>query len=103
MRQNDSLVRGALTRDAQASSRYCWWIASMHVERARASGHSQALAAAARLGLAVIETVTLLHPPLPSAGASTVMERERQQNASLANGYPGPLRPSTRSDPRTYR
>ena len=28
----------------------------------------------------------LLHPPLPLAGVSTAMERERQQNGSLADG-----------------
>ena len=33
------------------------------------------------------ETVILLHPPLHLVGLSTVMERERQQNDSLANGY----------------
>ena len=36
--------------------------------------------------LAVGETVILLHPPLPSVGASIAMERERQQNDSLPNG-----------------
>ena len=36
--------------------------------------------------LAVGETVILLHPALPLLGVSTVMERERQQNDSLANG-----------------
>ena len=34
-------------------------------------------------GAAPDETVILLPPPLPSAGVSTVMERERQQNDSL--------------------
>ena len=38
-------------------------------------------------GLAPDETVVLLHPPLPVAGVSTVMERERQQNDSLVRGY----------------
>ena len=37
--------------------------------------------------LAVDETVILLHPPLPLVGVSVVMERERQQNDSLVNGY----------------
>ena len=32
------------------------------------------------------ETAILLHPPLPLVGVSTVMERERRQNDSLANG-----------------
>ena len=32
------------------------------------------------------ETVTLLHPPLPMVGVSIVMEREREQNDSLADG-----------------
>ena len=32
------------------------------------------------------ETVILLHPPLPLSGVSIRMERERQQNDSLANG-----------------
>ena len=40
--------------------------------------------------LAVGETVILLHPPLPLVGVSIVMERERQQNDSLANGYGHP-------------
>ena len=39
------------------------------------------------LWIAVGETVILLHPPLPSAGVSIAMERERQHNDSLANGY----------------
>ena len=29
----------------------------------------------------------LLHPPLPLVGVSIVVERERQQNDSLADGY----------------
>ena len=29
----------------------------------------------------------LLHPPLPSVGVSIAMERGRQQNGSLADGY----------------
>ena len=37
--------------------------------------------------LAVDETVILLHPALPLVGVSIVMERERQQNDSLVNGY----------------
>ena len=36
--------------------------------------------------LAVSETVILLHPPLPLAGVTTVMERGYQQNDSLADG-----------------
>ena len=36
--------------------------------------------------LAPDETVILPHPPLPLAGVSIVMERERQQNGSLVNG-----------------
>ena len=36
--------------------------------------------------LAIDETVILLHPPLPLAGVSIVMERERQQIDSLVNG-----------------
>ena len=35
---------------------------------------------------AVGETAMLLHPPLPLVGVSIAMERERQQNDSLANG-----------------
>ena len=35
---------------------------------------------------AVGEAVILLHPPLPSAGVSTRMERGRQQNDGLADG-----------------
>ena len=38
------------------------------------------------------ETVILLHHPLPLAGVSIVMERERQQNGSLVRGYPHPPR-----------
>ena len=38
------------------------------------------------LRLAVGKTVILLHLPLPLVGVSTVMERERQGNDSLANG-----------------
>ena len=37
--------------------------------------------------LAVDETVILLHPPLPLVGVSIAMERERQQNDILVNGY----------------
>ena len=37
-------------------------------------------------GVAVGETVILLQPPLPLVGVSMAMERERQQNDSLANG-----------------
>ena len=38
---------------------------------------------------AVVEAVILrlLHPPLPLAGFSIAMEREHQQNGSLADGY----------------
>ena len=43
--------------------------------------------------LAVDETATLLHPPLPLVSVSIVMERERRQNDSLVNGYPDPRRP----------
>ena len=39
-----------------------------------------------RVSLAVSETVILLHPPLTSVGVSIGMERERQQNDSLADG-----------------
>ena len=39
--------------------------------------------------IAVGETVILLHPPLPLVGVSIAMERECQQNNSLANGYCG--------------
>ena len=37
--------------------------------------------------LAIDETVILLHLPPPLVGVSIVMERERQQNDSLINGY----------------
>ena len=37
-------------------------------------------------GLAVGKTVILLHHPLPLAGVSIAMERERQQNDSLVFG-----------------
>ena len=42
--------------------------------------------------LAVDETVILLRPLLPLVGASIVMDRERQQNDSLVNGYMPPSR-----------
>ena len=38
------------------------------------------------LGLAIGETVILLHSPLPLVGVSIVMMRECQQNDSLADG-----------------
>ena len=37
--------------------------------------------------LAVGEAVILLHDPPSLVGVSIVMERERQQNESLVNGY----------------
>ena len=37
--------------------------------------------------IAVGETVILLHPPPHLVGVSIVMERNRQQNDSLADGY----------------
>ena len=40
--------------------------------------------------LAAGETVILPHPPLTLVGVSMRMEREHQQNASLANGYRRP-------------
>ena len=40
----------------------------------------------AEAGLAVSETVILLHPLLVLVGVSIAMERERQQNDSLADG-----------------
>ena len=43
------------------------------------------------LGAAIGETVIPLHPPLPLVGVSIAMERERQQNGSLAYGYLGAL------------
>ena len=39
------------------------------------------------LDVAVGETVILLQPPLPLVGVSMWMERGRQQNDSLADGY----------------
>ena len=48
----------------------------------------------------VDETVILLHPPLPLAGVSIVMERERQQTDSLVNGS---TRCSSPPAPRTQR
>ena len=39
-----------------------------------------------RWKVAVPETATLPHPPLPLVGVSIRMERERQQNDSLVNG-----------------
>ena len=44
----------------------------------------------ARTRLAVGETVILLHPPPHLVGVSIVMERIRQQNDSLADGYTRP-------------
>ena len=55
-------------------------------------GHGRGVAFAAELPLglqdrlAIDETVILLHPPLPLVGVSIVIERERQQNDSLADG-----------------
>ena len=40
-------------------------------------------------GMAVGETVILLHPPPPAVGITIAMERERQQNDSPANGQAG--------------
>ena len=51
-----------------------------HVQRLRQQGRRVRR-------LAVDGTVILLHPPLPLVGVSIVMEREHQQNDSLANGY----------------
>ena len=51
------------------------------------TGHFRGLAAAA---LAVGEAIILLHPPLLLVGASIAMERERQQNDSLADGQAAP-------------
>ena len=45
-----------------------------------------------RSGLAVGETVILLHPVLHLVGVSIAMERGRQQNGSLADGYSGRAR-----------
>ena len=39
------------------------------------------------VAVAVGETGILLQPPLPSVGVSIAMERGRQQNDSLADGY----------------
>ena len=67
--------------------------ASLRLKRAAAVAALQARAAprwtacctnTARL--AIDETVILLHPPLPLVGVSIAMEREHQQNDSLANG-----------------
>ena len=59
-------------------------------ERLCAEAEAAAAVGAAAAGseehLAVDETAILLHPPLPLAGVSIVMKRERQQNDSLANG-----------------
>ena len=48
------------------------------------------LKAGGRLNQSLTRTVILLHPPLPLVGVSIVMERERQQNDSLVNGYHSP-------------
>ena len=45
-----------------------------------------AYARALEAAVAVGETVILLHPPPPLVGVSVAMERERQQNDSLADG-----------------
>ena len=44
------------------------------------------------VSIAVSETVILLHPPLPLVGVSIAMERERQQNDSLADGQVSTIR-----------
>ena len=51
--------------------------------------------------LAIGETVILLHPPLPSAGVSIQMQKGRQQNDSLADGYSKPSALSLGSACRT--
>ena len=48
-----------------------------------------------RTGLAVGETVILLHPPLPLVGVSIGVERGCQQNDSLADGWTGRGRKTT--------
>ena len=74
--------------------------AMAHHEHGRASEREQSdRNSSVAQGLAVDETVILLHPPLPVAGVSIVMERERQQNDSLVDGYPGPPAERDRPEP----
>ena len=49
-------------------------------------GHNLLIVGANGVGIAVGETVILLHPSLPLAGVSLGLERECQQNDSLADG-----------------
>ena len=51
---------------------------------ARSSPPARSIAAACAVGES---SVILLHPPLPLVGVSIVVERERQHNDSLADGY----------------
>ena len=53
-------------------------------------GGSRTGASTAAIDLAVGEAVILLHPPPPLVGVSIWMERERQQNDSLADGWSNP-------------
>ena len=63
----------------------------------RPAGHQGRQPSAVQPGMAVGEAVILLHRPLPVVGVcNRDGERERQQNSSLANGWPGPP-PCTKS------
>ena len=62
-------------------------LTSAAVVRFSGEEHDTAGLSCSAIQLAPDETVILLHPPLPLVGESIVMERERQQNDSLVNGY----------------
>ena len=80
---------GAISREGSGNirQRHC-----LSREDSEAQGERQCLSRyllpTSAPDLAVDETVIPLHPPLPLAGVSIVMERERQQNDSLVGGYP---------------
>ena len=66
---------------------WCWRCGSVSVAGWRILRSPAVRAESSRpAGLAVGETVILLHPPLPFVGVSIVIEKECQQNDSLANG-----------------
>ena len=95
----------------------CVWVVGRHAW----GGMSRAAAKASRSGLTgdaappgsisltapartvVDETAILLHPPLPSACVSTVIERERQQNDRLTNGQARTFRRGWLSSGRCVR
>ena len=59
-----------------------------HEDRREEHAHRRAAASATKTdGGNTRITVTLLRPPLPLVCVSIAMERERQQNDGLVNGY----------------